>query len=315
MKFPVLRLFLTTSRSAVSTSGNKESNGAERFMKSKFLATLLFLLLGSFAVLAQVKEQKPDTPVEKWTGKTVMLIGAHADDDALSHGTLAMLQAHGNQVYVVTLTTGNVGTQDPNLSRTQLAQIRRQEELAALAELGIPGEHYINLGYDDGLLEFEDRKAIVENLVRLIRKLRPDVLFAWDPGKNYQRWHKSDHRAAAYLAADAARAAMWRLLFEGQIIQEGLKEYMIPEYLFYNDYDHEDENLWVDISDFVEKKVNAGAKYTSQFGPGWKNYKPSLSEAELKEMKDGVRSRLQKKDGKPVEGFRYYHGLPDAIGK
>lgn len=284
-------------------------------MKSSSLVTLLLLLLSPFALLAQVKEQKPDTPVETWTGKTVMLIGAHADDDALSHGTLAMLQAHGNQVYIVTLTTGNVGTQDPNLSRTQLAQIRRQEELAALAELGIPGEHYINLGYDDGLLEFEDRKAVVENLVRLIRKLRPDVLFAWDPGKNYQRWHKSDHRAASYLAADAARAAMWRLLFEGQIIQEGLKEYMIPEYLFYNDYDHEDENLWVDISDFVEKKVNAGAKYISQFGPGWKNYKTSLSEAELREMKDGVRSRLQKKDGKTVEGFRYYRGLPDAIGK
>jgi LmbE family N-acetylglucosaminyl deacetylase len=284
-------------------------------MKFKFLVTLLALLLSPFTVLSQTKDQKPDTPVEKWTGKTVMLIGAHADDDALSHGTLAMLQAHKNQVYVVTLTTGNVGTQDPNLSRTQLAQIRRQEELAALAELGIPGDHYINLGYDDGMLEFEDRKAVVENLVRLIRKLRPDVLFAWDPGKNYQRWHKSDHRAAAYLAADAARAAMWRLLFEGQIIQEGLKEYMIPEYFFYNDYDHEDENLWVDIGDFVEKKVNAGAKYVSQFGPGWKNYKPSLSEAELKEMKDGVRSRLEKKDGKTVEGFRYYRGLPDAIGK
>jgi LmbE family N-acetylglucosaminyl deacetylase len=101
-----------------------------------------------------------------------------------------MLQAHSNQVYILTLTTGNVGTQDPHLSRTQLADIRRKEELAALAELGIPGDHYINLGYDDGLLEFEDRKAVVENLVRWIRKLRPDVLLAWDPGKNYQRWHK-----------------------------------------------------------------------------------------------------------------------------
>ncbi len=284
-------------------------------MNSEFLVILSVLLSSPFAAFAQSRDQKPDAPVEKWAGKTIMLIGAHADDDALSHGTLAMLQAHGNHVYVVTLTTGNVGTQDPKLSRTQLAQIRRQEELAALAELGIPGEHYINLGYDDGLLEFEDRKAVVENLVRWIRKLRPDVLMAWDPGRNYQRWHKSDHRAAAYLAADAARAAMWRLLFEGQITQEGLKEYMVPEYLFYNDYDHEDENLWVDISDFVEKKVNAGAKYTSQYGPGWKNYKPEISESELKEMKDSVRNRLQKKDGKPVEGFRYYRGLPDAIGK
>jgi LmbE family N-acetylglucosaminyl deacetylase len=278
------------------------------------LAVCFFLGL-PLLVSAQQPEQKPDLPIEKWTGKTIMLIGAHADDDALSHGTLALLQAHRNQVYVVTLTTGNVGTQDPNLSRTQLASIRRQEELAALAELGIPGEHYINLGYDDGLLEFEDRKAVVENLVRWIRKLRPDVLLAWDPGKNYQRWHKSDHRAASYLAADAARAAMWRLLFEGQITQEGLKEYMIPEYLFYNDYDHGDENVWVDISDVVEKKINAFSKYVSQYGPGWKNYKATPSDADLKELKDYARNRVQKKDGKPVEGFRYYRGLPDAIGK
>lgn len=263
----------------------------------------------------QMEPQKPEVPVDKWTGKTVMLIGAHADDDALSHGTLAMLQALGNQVYVVTLTTGNVGTQDPKLSRMQLAEIRRQEELAALKELGIPGEHYINLGYDDGLLEFEDRKAVVENLVRWIRKLRPDVLFAWDPGKVYQRWHKSDHRAAAYLAADAARAAMWRLLFEGQITQEGLKEYTIPEYMFYNDYDYQDENLWVDISDFVENRVNAGAHYISQFGPGWKNYNPNPSEAEVKALKEAVRERIRTRDGKPVEAFRYYRGLPDAIGK
>src|SRR5213080_2835209 len=280
----------------------------------KMLFACLMALLPALA-FAQGSEQKPEVPVEKWTGKRIMLIGAHADDDAMSHGTLAMLQAHGNQVHIVTLTTGNVGTQDPNLSRTQLAAIRRQEELAALAELGIPGEHYINLGYDDGLLEFEDRKAVVENLVRWIRKLRPDVLFAWDPGQNYQRWHKSDHRAAAYLAADAARAAMWRLLFEGQITQEGLKEYMIPEYLFFNDYDYGDENITVDISDFVEKKVSAGAKYISQFGPGWKNYKPDLSETELKEMKEMTRKHVRMKDGKAFEGFRYYRGLPDGLGK
>src|SRR6266704_669795 len=285
------------------------SGGPMKKMRFAYLMALLPAL-----ALAQGNEQRPEVAVEKWTGKRIMLIGAHADDDAMSHGTQAMLQAHGNQIHIVTLTTGNVGTQDPILSRTQLAQIRRQEELAALAELGIPGEHYINLGYDDGLLEFEDRKAVVERLVRLIRTIRPDVLLAFDPGKRYQRWHKSDHRTAAYLAADAARAAMWRLLFEGQIIQEGLKEYMIPEYLFY-DSAKEDENTWVDISEFVEKMVNAGAKYISQFGPGWKNYKPDLSETELKEMKEMTRKHVRMKDGKAFEGFRYYRGLPDGLGK
>jgi LmbE family N-acetylglucosaminyl deacetylase len=279
------------------------------------LALLLGMSVVTGLALGQTKAQQPDVPVDKWTGKTIMLIGAHADDDAMAHGTLAMLQAHGNQVYIVTLTTGNVGTQDPKLSRTQLAEIRRQEELAALKDLSIPADHYINLGYDDGLLEFEDRKAVVENLVRWIRKLRPDVLFAWDPGKNFQRWHKSDHRAAAYLAADAARAAMWRLLFEGQITQEGLKEFMIPEYMFFDDFDYQDENVWVDISDFVEKRVNADSHYISQFGPGWKNYNPNPTEAEIKAMKYQALDFIRTRDGKRIEGFRYYRGLPDAIGK
>lgn len=281
----------------------------------KRLLILALFAISPLALRAQQHNQGPDVPVEKWTGKTIMLIGAHADDDANSHGTLALLQAHGNQVYIVTLTTGNVGTQDPTLSRMQLAEIRRREELAALAELGIPPDHYINLGYDDGLLEFEDRKAVVENLVRWIRKLRPTVLMSWDPGKNYQRWHKSDHRAASYLAADAARAAMWRLLFEGQITQEGLQEYMIPEYLFYNDYDHDDENTWVDISGFIETKVNAFSKYVSQYGPGWKHYTPNPSAEDVKQLKDDARSKVRMKDGKPIEGFRYYKGLPDALGK
>ncbi len=166
----------------------------------KLMLFICFILLFPPLAHAQESAEKPEVPVDKWARKTILLIGAHADDDAMSHGTLAMLQAHGNQIYIVTLTTGNVGTQDPNLSRTQLAEIRRQEELAALAELGISGEHYINLGYDDGLLEFEDRKTVVEKLVRLIRTIRPDVLFAFDPGKRYQRWHKSDHRTAAYHA-------------------------------------------------------------------------------------------------------------------
>ncbi len=280
----------------------------------KTMLFIWFVLLLPPAAHAQESAEKPEVPVDRWARKTILLIGAHADDDAMSHGTLAMLQAHGNQIYIVTLTTGNVGTQDPNLSRTQLAEIRRQEELAALAELGISGEHYINLGYDDGLLEFEDRKTLVEKLVRLIRTIRPDVLFAFDPGKRYQRWHKSDHRTAAYLAADAARAAMWRLLFEGQIIQDGLKEYMIPEYMFY-DGAHEDENMRIDIGEFVEKRVSAGAKYVSQFGPGWNKYKPQLSEVELKKMRDSVRAAIRMKDGRPIEGFRYYKGLPDSIGK
>ncbi len=276
---------------------------SRRFLQAFLFFTTTAILLG-----------QPDTPVEQWTGKTILLVGAHPDDDSRAHGTLALLRENGNEVYVALLTTGNVGTQDPNMSRYRLAQIRRQEELDALAVIGVPADHYINLGYDDGLIEFESRKDIVERLVRLLRTIRPDVLISWDPGKGYQRWHKSDHRAAAYLTADAARAAMWRLLFEGQVIHEGLKEFQVPEYLFFGGVD-EDINTWVDISSTLEKKLDAAAKYVSQFSSGWSNYQgPELSQEEQKQLREGRMRRITRRDGKPVEGFRHYKGLPDGIG-
>ena len=52
----------------------------------------------------------------QWKGKKILFIGAHPDDDQGSQGTLAMLQGHGNQVWVLIMTTGNVGTKDPNMS-------------------------------------------------------------------------------------------------------------------------------------------------------------------------------------------------------
>jgi LmbE family N-acetylglucosaminyl deacetylase len=277
-------------------------------MKNWIGRIFLLLLFVTTGLQAQ-----PEVPVEKWTGRTIMLIGAHPDDDTYAQGTMAMLEDHGNEIWIVILTTGNVGTLDPKLSKTDLARIRRQEELAALGELGVPEDHYINLGYDDGMLEFQDRKEIVERLVRKIREYRPDVLLAFDTGPEYMRWHKSDHRAAAFFAADATRAAMWRLLFEGQIIQDGLKAYQIPEFLF---FDTPKPNTWVDVNPYVEQKVRAGMKYVSQWGPGWKEYKgPNLSPTEAKEMEARIRARLTMRDGKAVEGFRYYKGLPDGMGK
>ena len=276
----------------------------------KTLYLILILLLTHDLTLAQ-----PNIPVEEWKGKTILLIGAHPDDDTYSQGTLAMLQQNGNNIYIAILTTGNVGTQDPDLSMVDLANIRLKEELGALEELGIPGDNYINLGYDDGLLEFENKKEVVAKLVRLIRKIKPDVLFAFDPGKGGQRWHKADHRAAAYLAADAARAAMWPLLFQGQITVEGLKAHTIPEYILY-DSDKMDVNTQVDITAFKDKKIKAMSRYVSQWSSGWYKYTgPELSEEEQKKVIERVSKYIEYENGRAVENFRYYKGLPDNIGR
>lgn len=275
-----------------------------------FVRVFLLAALVTTGVWAQ-----PEVPVEQWTGKTIMLIGAHPDDDTYSMGTLAMLHDNGNLVHIAILTTGNVGTLDPDLGMVDLALIRKQEEQAALAAMGIPGDRYVNLGYDDGMLEFEDRKEVVSRLVRLIRQIRPDVLFLFDPGKGSQRWHKADHRAASYLAADAARAAMWPLLFQGQITVEGLEAHTVEEYVLY-DSAEEDKNTWVDISGYVDKKVEAMSQYVSQWSSGWYDYQgPELSPEEAAEVRERVRGYMEYREGVPVEGFRYYRGLPDDIGR
>jgi LmbE family N-acetylglucosaminyl deacetylase len=274
-------------------------------------ATLVLFLIS----MVLITYAQPEIPIEKWTKKTILLIGAHPDDDAYSMGTLGMLHANGNQVHIVILTTGNVGTQDPKLSMIDLANIRMQEEQAALAAIGIPGDRYTNLGYDDGLLEYENKKEVVAKLVRVIRQIKPDVIFSFDPGKGEQRWHKADHRASAYLTADAARAAMWPLLFQGQITVEGLEAHAVEEYMLY-DSAEDDKNTWVDITDFKERKIEAMSQYVSQWSSGWNDYQgPELSNEEAKVVKERVSKRIAYKDDIPVEGFRYYKGSPDNIGR
>lgn len=280
----------------------------------KTTRTLLFgyLIFTSLLGFAQPKEA-----VENWKGKTILLIGAHPDDDHQSHGTLAMLNQNGNEIYIVTMSTGNVGTKDPKLGKDDLAKIRRIEQLDAMKQIGLSEDRYINLGYDDGRLEFANKEEAIGKLVYYIRKLKPDVLMAFDPGYNYQVWHKSDHRAAAYLAADAVRAAEWPLMYEGHIIQDKLEAHVIPEFLFYGG-NVADKNTVVNITDFVEQRVNAGSKYVSQWTSGWNNYLghdiENYPAEEKEQLFNNIRKRIKVLDGKSVERFRYHQGAPDSMG-
>jgi len=273
------------------------------------------IILLTIVLIPLLAWSQPEIPVDKWSGKTIMLIAAHPDDDARSHGTLAMLQDHGNDIYIVLITSGNVGTKDPDVSRTDLAKIRMKEEINALSELGIPAENYINLGYTDGMLEYEPRREVAEKLVRLIRKYKPDVLMAYDPGKGIVRWHKADHRSASHLAVDACRAAEWHLLFPGQIINEGLEAHAVGEYLLFDGFP-ETYNTFVDVTEYADKRIGAALKYVSQWSSGNKKYSGAeLTPEEEKQLRERWRSTIYNEGGKVVEQFRYYKGIPDGIGR
>lgn len=280
------------------------------------LLLAIFVLVPAMIFAQPGGGSEPDTPIEEWTGRTILLVGAHPDDDAGRHGTLAMLQANGNDVYVMLLTSGNVGSRDRTMTRQRLEKIRRHEQLNALGALNIPEENYINLGYTDGMVEFADREELVKRMVWWYRKIQPDVLVAFEPGYRYVRWHKNDHRAAAYLAVDAARAAEWHLIFPEQVNQEGLEPVSIREYMYWGS---EAPNMTVDISDYVENKIESRMAYLSQFTSLSGDY-PGVSDdrfATLDDLPEDERKafmdRIRNSTG-PTEQFRYRRGAPDGAG-
>lgn len=272
-------------------------------MKLRRLLLTVGAVLGCAASLqAQRGGRAPVNPdrIEDWRGKTVMVFSPHPDDDLASAGTMARLIENGNKVYIVMYTTGNKGSHDLEMTSERLAQIRRQEDLAANKIIGVPAENIIWLGYDDGMLEYVPPKELVEKVCGLIRKYRPDAVFSIDPGADYMKWIKTDHRMAAFITVDGARAAAYHLYFPQQRINEGLQPYTVRDFFFWS-ADHANYN--VDITDVIEQKIGASQQHTSQTGKGNLKYTgPEMDAAD----KEAIRTRSMRRDadGKIYEHFR-----------
>jgi LmbE family N-acetylglucosaminyl deacetylase len=268
--------------------------------KSIFALSLLSLLM----VSATMTETMAQGRIEQWTGKTVMVFTPHPDDDLYGAGGLmALLAKNKNRVIVVVYTNGNKGSLDLEMTSERLARIRKGEEESALKLLGVPKENVIWLGYDDGELEYVPAQLLARETTRLIRKYRPDAVISIDPGENYERWHKTDHRMAAFNTLDAARAADYHLYFPEHLLVEDLKPYKVPVYLFYYSSAQE-TNYWVNIDSVIELKLEALGKAVSQFPPSANKYRADWDAADYRKFIEQNRAKVAKKDGHYVEPFR-----------
>jgi LmbE family N-acetylglucosaminyl deacetylase len=163
-----------------------------------------------------------------------------------------------------------------------------------------PAENIIWLGYDDGDLEYVDARKLRGQAARLIKKYRPDALFTIDPGTNDMRWHKTDHRMAAFVTKDAFIASEWPLYYPQHLKEENLKPYRVPLAFYYYTIE---PNYKVDITDVVETKVKASAKHVSQFPPSVEKYTPEMSAFTFQMLRMG--GLLMMRDGsRYVEKFR-----------
>jgi LmbE family N-acetylglucosaminyl deacetylase len=249
------------------------------------------------------------TRLENLEGKTILLFTPHPDDDTFCcAGTLARLAKSGNNVRIVIYTNDDKGSYDPEMTSERLARIRMHEEEKACSIIGIPKDHIQWLEYHDGMLEYANPRDLVEEVTRIIRQVRPEAVLSIDPGSEYVRWHKTDHRMAANNTIDAIRAAEWHLYFPNQRLHEGLEPWLVPqEYYFY--VTEKDANYWVNIDSVVEKKLDAALAHVSQFEPSIRHYRSDWEPAAREQTKVYLRTRVPKKDGHYVEAFRTTTGF------
>jgi len=270
---------------------------------------ILALVLVTLFALAAARAQEKAAPkwpdrLEQWTGKTIVVFAPHPDDDTFyCGGTLAMLAKNGNKIIIAIYTNDNKGSYDLEMTSERLARIRKAEEEAACAVLGIPKENLIWMGYDDGELEYAPAKTLCGQATRIIRQYRPYAVFSLDPGPVYERWHKSDHRMAAFNTTDAVRAAPFPLYYPEHLLTDGFKPHEVTECIFY-DAAEKDVNYWVDIQDIADVKLKAAAKHVSQFPPSVQKYRPDWDDKAYQMFLAFARDLQPKKDGRFVEPYR-----------
>ena len=136
----------------------------------------------------------PADPVER-----ALVVTAHPDDiDFGAAGTIAQLAAAGTSVTYCIVTDGDAGGFDPQVPRSEIPRIRRAEQVAAAAVLGVDDVRF--LGYRDG--ELEVSQGLRRDISRVIRQVRPQRMFIQSPERNWARIPAShpDHMAAGEAA-------------------------------------------------------------------------------------------------------------------
>src|ERR1019366_1095846 len=201
-------------------------------------------------------EPMVDSEVER-----ILVVTAHPDDlDFGAGGTIAQWTAKGISVSYCICTNGDQGGVDPAISRDEMKQIRRREQTDAGKVLGVTDIHFLD--YRDGWLvpTIELRKDIV----RVIRKVRPQRMLIQSPERNWNRLGAShpDHLAAGEAAIQAIYPDSGnRFAFEDLLEDEHLEPWEIKEawVMMAEGNDHH-----VDITDTFAIKMQALAAHASQ---------------------------------------------------
>jgi LmbE family N-acetylglucosaminyl deacetylase len=202
-------------------------------------------------------------PRESPEGNRVLIITAHPDDMEFGiAGTAARWAAEGREICLCIVTDGSSGSDDPEMTPARLKATRREEQLAANKILGI--QTLVNLDRPDGMIVPD--LSLRRELVRVIREFRADVIVCGDPTSWFygnQYINHPDHRAVAAAAVEALFPAAGNRNYFPELLDAGLEPIKIKEVYISNP---QQPDVWVDISGFMDQKVEALRQHKSQMG-------------------------------------------------
>lgn len=219
----------------------------------------------------------------------ILAFGAHPDDVELSSSGTIMKQIDaGFSVGIVDLTQGEMGSRGT-------IETRYEEADRAAKIMGVSKR--VNLKMADGL--FEINEANKRLIVEQIRRFRPKIVLM-----NAVNDRHPDHGRGSRLVSEACFLSgliKYHTEWQGQL-QDAYRPEAVYHYI--QDY-HIEPDLVVDVSEYVERKMEAIKAYTTQF------YNPDSSEPETpisgKDFLDFIESRM-KQFGRPI-GADYAEGF------
>lgn len=179
----------------------------------------------------------------------ILAIGAHPDDVELGCGaTIAKEIANGKKVGIIDLTQGELGTRGT-------AQTRADEAEDAKNILGVAVRE--NLKFADGF--FINDKQHQLDIIKIIRKYQPNVVLC-----NAIDDRHIDHGRGSKLVSDACfLSGLIKIETE---VNGVLQKQWRPKHVYhYIQWKHIEPDFVVDVTGFIDKKMEAVLAYKTQF--------------------------------------------------
>lgn len=193
--------------------------------------------------------------------ESALVIMAHPDDIEYScAGTIARWVKSGTRVGYVLCTSGDVGIDQPGMTRARATEIREAETRNAAAVVGVQDVTFLR--EPDGLLEATLK--LRKKLVREMRRFRPEVVMCPDPTLLWAHEdyiNHPDHRAAGLAALDAVFPACGQPNLFEELEAEGLKAHKVRK-VYATGWGQ--TGLFVSIDETIEIKIAALREHKSQ---------------------------------------------------